>query len=253
MEHALAEHLVCARTFPADWPAPPTVHACTTRRIPELPCDFDLGRAGGSASEANRRLLARALALPDEPLWLRQVHGTRIVEAPGADTDTPADGSATAVPGQVLAVLTADCLPIALCDVGGTRIGLAHAGWRGLAAGIVERAVAALGVPGDRLLAWLGPAIGPAAFEVGDEVREAFLANDPGADAAFTATRAGHWLADLYMLARRRLRAAGVTRTSGGSACTFSMPGQYFSYRRDATKARMATLVWMSPRTGAIP
>ena len=140
--------------------------------------------------------------------------------------------------------MTADCLPVVLSSRDGERLGIAHAGWRGLHAGVIEATVGALGVPGTELLAWLGPAIGPRAFEVGEEVRAAFTADDPGSAQAFVANARGRWQADLYALARRRLRALGVDSVSGGTACTFTEQDRYFSYRRDPKAGRMATLLW---------
>jgi hypothetical protein len=146
----------------------------------------------------------------------------------------------------VCAVLTADCLPVLFCDRAGRWVAAAHAGWRGLAAGILERTVARATAPPAELMAWLGPAIGPAAFEVGDEVRAAFVADDAGAARCFTPSPAGRWLADLYALARRRLAAAGVSWIGGDGECTYSDPRRYYSYRRDGVTGRMASLVWLA-------
>jgi YfiH family protein len=153
----------------------------------------------------------------------------------------------TDAPGVVLAILSADCLPVLLAAREGSEIGAAHAGWRGLAAGVLEATVAAMHTPPAGLLAWLGPAAGPAAYEVGEEVRAAFVDADPAAAAAFHATRPGHWHADLYALARRRLASVGVTAVSGGTRCTLSEPQAFFSHRRDGRSGRMATLAWLSP------
>jgi YfiH family protein len=193
----------------------------------------------------NRRRLREALALPSEPAWLEQVHGIRVVELPDAPQG-PADAAVTFAKGCVCAVLVADCLPVFLANRAGDRVGIAHAGWRGLAAGIVEATVAALGCEPASLLAWLGPAIGPAAFEVAGEVREAFLARDAGSADAFRAGRAGHWHADLPALARRRLAAAGVTEVHGGALCTHADPARFYSYRRDGSTGRLAALAWLA-------
>jgi polyphenol oxidase len=194
----------------------------------------------------NRALLSDRLALPDEPLWLCQVHGCEVALG-GVDTSgCEADAAVATGPGVVCAVLTADCLPLLLCDQAGTRVAAVHAGWRGLVAGVIETAVASMQTaPGD-LLAWLGPAIGPDAFEVGDEVRTAFLARDPAADTAFRASSGGRWLADIYLLARRRLDAVGVGQVSGGGLCTVTDARRFYSYRRDGATGRMATLIWMT-------
>jgi YfiH family protein len=211
--------------------------------------DWNLGDHVGDdpgAVARNRALLRERLALPREPRWLRQVHGCAVAE--GAAGECEADAAVARAPGEVCAVLTADCLPLLLCDRAGTRVGAVHAGWRGLAAGVIEAAVRRLDVPPGELLCWLGPAIGPDAFEVGPEVRERFLAGlGPGAaDACRPA--AGRWLADLYALARQRLAGLGVTRVWGGDLCTYADPGRFFSYRRDGVTGRMATLVWIEPR-----
>ena len=232
--------------LPASWPAPAGVHALTTLRgqVPPAPAPeegFDLSH---QAPAENRVRLRATLALPDQPFWLRQVHGTTVADIDASGGVREADAAVTRRPGRVLAVLTADCLPVALCHTEGSALGIAHAGWRGLATGVLEATVRAMRAPSDELMAWLGPAIGPAAFEVGDEVRAAFLAADEGSGAAFIPTRDGHWLADLYTLARRRLASAGVHRVYGGDACTLSSPERFFSYRRDRARARMATLLW---------
>jgi polyphenol oxidase len=197
-----------------------------------------------AAVAANRARLRADLGLPAEPLWLRQVHGAEVAVHDGTRLEPEADAAVCFAPGRVLAVLTADCLPVALASRDGGRLGLAHAGWRGLVAGVLERTVAALGVPGGELVAWLGPAIGPAAFEVGAEVRAAFVAIDPAAAAAFAANERGHWQADLYALARLRLARLGVTAVAGGGECTFRDAVRFYSHRRDPRGGRMATLLW---------
>ncbi len=203
-----------------------------------------------AATRANRSRLVRGLGLPGEPTWLRQAHGCECVALDGREPvdGIEADAAWTETPGVVCAVLTADCLPVALFDRSARGVAVAHAGWRGLAAGVLENAVAALPGPAGEVVAWLGPAIGPSAFEVGPEVREAFVTADPGAAAAFRPGRDDRWFGDLYALARRRLRAIGVARTRGGGTCTFSEPARFFSHRRDgAGTGRMATLAWIEP------
>jgi YfiH family protein len=237
----------------ADWPAPPGVQALTTLRGPagdsQPPFDrFSFGLRNGDdpATVAdNREMLERGLDLPSAPRWLRQVHGTRVLRFDGLpdESEQEADAAVTSAPGTVLAILTADCLPAVFCAEDGSDIGAAHAGWRGLAAGVLEATVAAMRAPPGRVLAWLGPAAGPQAYEVGADVRDAFLARDADAGAAFVATRPGHWRVDLYALARQRLAAAGVTRVYGGGLCTIS-DRRFFSHRRDQRTGRMATLVW---------
>jgi YfiH family protein len=234
-----------------DWPAPANVHAVvTTRRggVSQGPYQgmnlaAHVGDEAGAVAE-NRRRLRDCLGLAAEPLWLSQVHGTRIVDVAGAAQDEEADGSISTLVGRACVVMTADCLPVLLCDRAGTRVAAVHAGWRGLVAGAVEAAVARLaGEPGE-LLAWLGPAIGPGNFEVGDEVRQAFLERDSGCAEAFRPHGDGKWLADIYQLARRRLAGVGVSRVYGGGACTFDEAERFYSYRRDRTTGRMASLVW---------
>lgn len=235
--------------FP-DWPAPRGVGALSTTRGGGASGgpwqSFNLGDHVGDDAQAvaaNRALLRREL--PGDPLWLQQVHGARCVDAAAASPGTQADASFTRRRGVVCAVLTADCLPVLLCDEDATVVAIAHAGWRGLAAGVIEATVAAMGEPGERLKAWLGPAIGPRAFEVGAEVKEAFVATDPAAAEAFVAAGSGKWLCDIYGLARRRLQALGVRRAWGGNSCTVTEAERFFSYRRDGVTGRMASLVWL--------
>jgi hypothetical protein len=199
------------------------------------------------AVEENRRRLRERLELPAEPAWLTQVHGARVAdldaEGPGA-TLAPADGAVTRTAGRVCAIQVADCMPVLFASADGAVIGAAHAGWRGLSGGVLEAVVRAMSVPPERLLAWLGPAIGQAHFEVGEEVRAAFLAADSQAAAAFTANPRGRWQCDLYGLARRRLAALGVGAIYGGGWCTYADAGRFFSYRRDGRCGRMAALIW---------
>ncbi|MGC3981961.1 MAG: peptidoglycan editing factor PgeF [Steroidobacteraceae bacterium] len=238
----------------ADWPAPANVRTASTLRIggvSQPPFDtLNLGSHVGDSAEAvltNRARLADALRLPGEPCWLNQVHGTAVVEAAVRSTPATADACVTRSPGKVCAIMTADCLPVLFCSRDGDRVAAAHAGWRGLAGGVLESTVSALNLPGSQLLAWLGPAIGPQAFEVGDEVRIAFTSQDVAAAQAFQPShRPGHWLADLYLLARQHLARLGVTAVYGGGFCTYTDEARFFSYRRDGRTGRMASLIWMS-------
>lgn len=236
----------------AEWPAPANVRAVSTLRsggVSVAPYDsLNLGHHVGDAAEAvaeNRRRVRETLALPNEPVWLNQVHGVDVVSAQGAPGIPCADASVVDAVGTVAAVLTADCLPVVLCDRRGTRAAVAHAGWRGLLAGILERTVSSMHTERGELLAWLGPAIGPGAFEVGTEVRDAFVSADARAADAFTQNTRGRWQANLYALARQRLAAAGVTAVYGGAFCTYSDERRFFSYRRDGETGRMATLAWL--------
>ena len=184
--------------------------------------------------------------LPADPVWLRQVHGVTVVDAAEARAGTQADASFTATSNVVCAVMAADCLPVLIAEERGAAVGIAHAGWRGLAAGVIEATVQAMAVPPGRLLAWLGPAIGAQAYEVGAEVRAAFLARDARAEPAFAPTRPGHWRLDLYAVVRQRLASIGVTRVSGGGFCTATDRERFFSYRRDKAKERMAAVIWLA-------
>jgi YfiH family protein len=233
-----------------DWEAPAGVCALSTTRgggVSASPWHgFNLGSHVGDdprAVAANRALLRREL--PAEPVWLSQVHGALCVDAATAAPGAQADASFTRQRGVVCAVLTADCLPVLLCDERATVVGIAHAGWRGLAAGVIEATVAAMDEPGEHLMAWLGPAIGPQAFEVGGEVRDIFLAGDTAAAEAFVATADGRWLCDIYRLARRRLQALGICRIAGADFCTVNDLQRCFSYRRDGVTGRMASLIWL--------
>lgn len=235
-----------------DWPAPARVRALTTTR--QGGCShppyagLNLASHVGddpAAVAANRNRLTAELGLPAEPLWLTQVHGCEVADARLAKPGCQADAAIASTPGEICAVLTADCLPVLFCDRSGTRVAAAHAGWRGLAAGVLETTLERLALPPGELLAWLGPAIGPQAFEVGDEVVAAFVAEDPGAVAGFRQATADRWQADLYGLARRRLLARGVEQISGGGYCTFSDPERFYSYRRDGRTGRMASLIWL--------
>ena len=238
-----------------DWPAPANVRALATTRHGGVSvgpyASLNLGDHVGddSAAVAENRRILRA-RLPAEPLWLKQVHGKQCRDAAACSNakgsqPPEADAAYSRKPGVICAVLTADCLPVLLCDAAGTVVAAAHAGWRGLAAGVIEATVAAMDVPGDDLLAWLGPAIGPRQFEVGDEVRDTFSAHDPQAARAFVARPNGKWLCDIYLLARQRLAGLGVCRITSADFCTVRDAQQFFSYRRDGATGRMASLIWL--------
>lgn len=204
-----------------DWPAPSGVRAFVTTRGEALP------------------------PLPSAPLWLKQVHGRRVVRAEEARGEPEADAAVATEPGIVCVVKAADCLPVLFADDAASVVGAAHAGWRGLSAGVLEATVDEMRVPGGRLMAWLGPAIGRAHYEVGAEVRDAFLAHDPAAESAFAANRPGHWLLDLYAAARLRLAARGVERVYGGGFCTYADAARFPSWRRERGEERIAALVWL--------
>jgi YfiH family protein len=213
-------------TISPDWNAPASVRAFVTTR-----------ESGDMATpEARARL-----SLPTPPRWLRQVHGTRVVVQPSQERE--ADAAVTRQKDVVCAVMTADCLPVFLADRAGREVGVAHAGWRGLCAGVIEATVASMN--SRDLVGWLGPAIGPRVYEVGEEVRAKFVAADATAAAAFAPTRPGHWLLDLYAVARQRLHAAGISDISGGGFCTYSERERFFSYRREGATGRMAALIWI--------
>ena len=235
-----------------DWPAPASVRAASTTRTGGVSqgtyASLNLGDHVDDEPTRvaeNRRRLAVALRLPSEPNWLQQVHGTR-VRLPGGNPEC-ADACIEDRPGRACVVMTADCLPVLFCNRAGTRVAAAHAGWRGLLAGVLEATIAAFDEAPGQLLAWLGPAIGPDVFEVGEEVRNAFVAVTPDATQRFRLHREDRWLADLYGLAHDRLVSAGVEQVFGGDRCTFSEPEAFFSYRRDGITGRMASLVWLQP------
>lgn len=237
-----------------DWPAPAHINAAVSTRLDGYSHGVWRGlnladHCGDepSAVAANRKLLADALVLPQTPRWLWQVHGTTVVQMPAVEKLPQADACWSTMPGVVCPVLTADCLPVLFCDVEGTVVAAAHAGWRGLLNGMLEATAAALPVAPQRLMAWLGPAIGPDAFVVGSEVRNAFVARDRQAAEAFKpGLRPDRFFADLYVLARQRLAGAGLAAIYGGGLCTFSDPGRFYSYRRDKITGRMASLIWLS-------
>lgn len=246
-----------------DWPAPAHVHALVTTRLggvsaaPFGSCNLGDHVADNPQAVAdNRALLELALqriAPAQAPQWLKQVHGLNVVTPPSEPTQRrvwipEADAATTTQAGVPLTVMTADCLPVLFCDRAGTRVAVAHAGWRGLSDGILEKTAAQFDAP-DQVMAWLGPAIGPQAFEVGAEVRDVFLSHDRAAEAAFTRVdaRPGHWLSDLYLLARQRLHAVGIEAVYGGGHCTWTESDRFYSYRRDSRTGRMASVIWISP------
>lgn len=216
-----------------DWPAPRQVRALVTTR------------PFGDLKEESSRKKLRAL-LPADPRWLKQVHGVGVIDAARCAGPVEADASFAMQKNVVCAVMAADCMPVLLADERGEAVGAVHAGWRGLCAGVIESTVAAIGLPAPRLIAWLGPAIGPRAYEVGEEVRDAFLKADAGAARAFAAHRPGRWLLDLYAVARQRLQALGVKRVSGGGFCTATDAARFYSFRRDRAPQRMAAAIWLA-------
>ncbi len=232
-----------------DWPAESRVRALITTRhggvssgkFASLNLSTRVGDDPGCV--ARNRAILRA-CLPAEPAWVKQAHGTSVIDATRATPDAEADGVVTQSPGEVCAVMTADCLPVLLSDRAGTSVGIAHAGWRGLAGGIVENVVQAMGVPSRDIIAYIGPGIGARRYEVGEDVRRAFVDTDPAAAKSFAPRQDGKYLADLYGLARQRLAAAGVAGIHGGGFCTASEE-RFFSFRRDQTTGRMASLIWL--------
>jgi len=232
-----------------DWPCPPSVRALITTRDGGVSsgsyASMNIGDSVGddpdNVAENRRRLQAR---LPSRPRWLRQVHGSVVVDAARVTTPVEADASIATGTDIVCVVMAADCLPVLLCDRTGDVVAAAHAGWRGLCSGVIENTVQAMHAAKGELMAYLGPAIGSEMFEVGDEVHAAFVQQRPQAASAFRRYRKGKWLADLFGLARQRLQAAGVTDVYGGTDCTYSDPARFFSYRRDKVSGRMAALIW---------
>ena len=245
-----------SRWFEPDWPLPPGVRALQTTRCGGVSSGawsgFNLGdhvADDPAAVAANRAALAAYIGC--EPRWLRQVHGTTVCDLDRCAAEVQeADAALARQVGQVCVVMTADCLPVLLCADDGSVVSAVHAGWRGLLAGVIEAAIREMAVPGRRILAWLGPAIGPAAFEVGDEVRAAFVAADAAAAPCFRTSPGGRWLADLYGLARLRLAGSGVLNVAGGDECTFRDEARFYSYRRDGVTGRMATLIWKTGGAG---
>jgi YfiH family protein len=240
--------------FEPDWPAPQGVRALSTLRgdaqsgASKTPYEgFNLGDHVGddpAAVAENRRRLKVAAGLPNEPYWLSQVHGTRVADLDSPAAPGPADAAIARGSAKVCTILTADCLPILFASASGDAVAAAHTGWRGLAAGVIEATVHAMESPPGSVMAWLGPAIGPQHFEVGAEVRNAFLAADPTSGEAFESNARGRFMADLWMLARRRLQRLGVSRIYGGGECTFAQADRYYSHRRDGITGRQATLIW---------
>jgi YfiH family protein len=238
-----------------DWPCPPQVKSVITTRHGGISrghyASLNIADHVGDDPQAvieNRRRLRSMTGLTDEPAWLHQVHGTQVVNAAEVDAVHEADGSYAVGSARPCVVMTADCLPVLLTDTAGRRVAALHAGWRGLAAGIIERGLEKLDAA-DPLMAYLGPAIGPDAFEVGDDVVDAFCRRDSRAEQAFVPLpEDGKWLADLYLLARQQLAAAGVDRVYGGGRCTYSEPDWFYSYRRDRHCGRLASMIWIEPQ-----
>ncbi len=236
-----------------DWPAPANVRAFSTTRLGGVSTSpynsLNLATHVGDDPRQvakNRRCLQQQLALPSVPAWLSQVHGVDIHPLTNPlPAPVTADGSISDKRGLVCAVLTADCLPILLCDRAGRRVAAIHAGWRGLCSGIIEKCIQQMQLPAEQLLAWLGPAIGGTAFQVGAEVHDAFIIHDISASHAFVQQDQQHWLADLYQLARQRLLSQGVDAIYGGDYCTFQQRELFFSYRREGVTGRMASLIWL--------
>ncbi len=237
-----------------EWPAPARVRCAFTLRsggVSVSPYDsLNVGAHVGDAAEAvgeNRRRVREYLQLPADPVWLQQVHGTDVVDLDVLTGDAwpHADAAVTRMSGRVCAIQVADCMPVLFAARDGSALGAAHAGWRGLAGGVLERTFCALGLPAGDLIAWLGPAISQPHFEVGDDVRTAFVSADAGAAAAFVTNMRGRWQCDLYALARRRLAALGVRDVFGGGWCTYADPARFFSFRRDGQCGRMAALIWL--------
>lgn len=234
------------------WPAPANVKAVCSTRAGGCSAgpyqSLNLGGHVGDSAQAvshNRQLFQAMAAMPDQPVWLNQTHSTRCITLLSTTPDNvDADASFSRQPGLVCTVMTADCLPILICNRAGTEIAAVHAGWRGLCDGIIENTLQLFSQPAD-CMAWLGPAISQAAFEVGDEVRQAFINQDPAAAVAFIAGSEGKWLGDLYMLARQRLANFGVSAIYGGNYCTYSQRSEFFSYRRDGQTGRMASAIWL--------
>ena len=239
------------KPFIPDWPAPEHVQAYSTTRKGGV-------SQGGWASlnlathvqddpkhvVENRRRLSEALAIPNEPYWLEQVHGTEVVR-PELSITQCADAAFTRQSDTPCVVMTADCLPVLFCDEQGTAVAAAHAGWRGLAAGVLEETLKCFDDP-SKVMAWMGPAIGPEHFEVGDEVREVFVQQHSQAESAFVESRSGHWMADIFQLAQQRLSAAGVSQIYGGGICTYADADHFYSFRRESVTGRMASLIWLS-------
>lgn len=249
MENQIGRYLI------PDWPAPSNVKACVTSRIREgkhtgiSDTSFNMSWYGSEreAVVENRSLLSKDWHWKREPQWLTEVHGINVVRAQPDCAEQEGDAVWTDLPGLPCAILTADCLPVIFCDQAGTKVAAAHAGWRGLLKGVLEATVGTMGAPPEELMAWFGPAISQSHFEIGPNVRDAFLSLDPGSKTAFVPGIGDRWYGDLYALARIRLEKVGVTQIFGGGLCTFSDPGSWFSYRRDGPrKGGQATVIWLN-------
>lgn len=242
---SLLEHCIIP-----DWPAPRQVRSLQTTRLGGRSIapyhSLNLGSHVGDAplAVARNRMLLNTL-LPSEPVWLEQVHGTTVANADRADCRPQADACIARHRSAVCVVMTADCLPVLLCDTQGGVVGVAHAGWKGLAAGVIEATVQAMDIAPQNMMVWLGPAIGHESFEVGDDVRDIFMRSDPQSATAFTTGDPGKWFADMYWLARLRLNALGIRQIYGGDFCTYQDSERFFSYRRDGVTGRMGTFVWI--------
>ena len=241
------------RWIPADWPAPKHIYAGTTTRIGG--CSLGTYSSMNLASHVddnpghvsqNRILLGERLSLPDEPLWLQQIHGNKVINLATENINQPADGAYTNKQNQICVVLTADCLPLLLCNTAGTEIAAIHTGWRGFSGNIISNTLNAFATRPQELMAWIGPNISANHYEVGEEVRTACLKiiNDPGG--AFKQGRPGHWFADMQMLVRQQLLCAGIQDTYGGEYCTYTDYQHFYSYRRDGITGRVASLIWMN-------
>ncbi|MGB5327217.1 MAG: peptidoglycan editing factor PgeF [Gammaproteobacteria bacterium] len=239
-------------TIQPNWSAPSTIRACCTTRLGGVSAEpFDslnlalhVGDDPARVAQ-NRKLLREQLNLPAEPCWINQTHGTQTVTLE-QDVSRDADAAVTRLAGTIAVVMTADCLPILLCNRAGSEVGAVHAGWRGLQAGVIESALATMNSPNHQLMAWIGPGISQACFEVGDDVRTAFIDSMPHAQPFFSANRRGHWLCDLAGLAEQVLKAQGVDEVCRDAHCSYRDSGRFYSYRRNANTGRMATLIWIN-------
>ncbi len=251
----IASSTLFSTFFRPDWPAPPNVKALQTTRLGGISqAPYDTLNLGDHVQDNpihvahNRQLLSDFV--PSEPVWLNQVHGTRVIDAALSSCIESADAAFTQKKEVVCVTMTADCLPVLVCDTQGTIVAAIHAGWRSLCDGVIEQTIQTMlaqrpELAPTQLMAWLGPAIGPQAFEVGEEVRAQFIAKDSHAESAFVAS-SEKWLGNLSMIARQRLRLLGIEAVFGGNECTYSNSEKYFSFRRDGVTGRMATLIWLS-------
>ena len=234
-----------------DWPAPENIKAFTSTRKAGVSegafASFNLAlhvEDNPQQVKQNRQLLFEALNLPSEPVWLEQVHGVQVINADHADNTPQADAAFSTEKNKVCVVMIADCLPVLICNRQGTKVAAAHAGWRGLQAGVIEASIESLQENRQDILVWLGPAIGPDTFEVGDDVRQKFITEIPETVSAFTVSKPGHWLANIYELAKIRLQNMGIDQIYGGDFCTYTDQQHFYSYRRDGVTGRMASLIW---------